>query len=63
MDSISQFGLALSLQERAEELNNLAFRATENENNAEFVAQAIDIIDNKRYSYLYELLKTKGGDK
>lgn len=37
MDKIGQSGLAMSLQERATELNNLASRANFSENEAEIV--------------------------
>lgn len=60
VDEIEQRGLVMSLQERATELSNLAERAMKSEKEAEIVKQTFDIIDNKRYSYLYELLKTQG---
>lgn len=57
MNNIEQSGLAMTLQERATELNNLALRAKASSLDAFLIKQAIDIIDNKRYSYLFELQK------
>lgn len=57
MDRISQSGLAMRLEERADELNNLAIQTRADINNAKLVETIMDIIDNRRYSYLYALLK------
>lgn len=57
MDRISQSRLAMRLEERADELNNLAIQTKADINNAQIVEAIMDIIDNRRYSYLYALLK------
>lgn len=60
MNEIELGSLMFSLNERADELKNLALRAKASDKDAEIIKLAIDIIDNKRYSYLYQLLKTRG---
>lgn len=59
MDKIGQSGLVMRLEERATELNNLAIQAGKDIDNARIIEMIIDIIDNRRYSYLYALLKGK----
>lgn len=60
IDEVEVNGLMFSLNEKADELKNLALRAKASEKDAEIIKQALDIIDNKHYSYLYQLLKTRG---
>lgn len=57
MDKIAISGLIMSLTEKVDELNFLVKRAEKGEKDAKIVKEAIDIIDNKRYSYLCALFE------